>query len=315
MTPPPADEPRHSPAAPSGAGVLERLDTAMAAHLWHPRVTPFFVYILGLMLVGLARDAWPWSYPIGYGIQCALVAALLWRYRKLTPELTVSFHWLAIPVGVFVFAAWVWLGMWVSNFDRIGFHDLGRMTGDLLASWNDPSRLAPYADPAAKTFQHEMGGRAGTIALYMRLLGMSLLVPMFEELFIRSLMLRSLHSGRRTMLGLAQMFEDVPVVGEWFVETRLGQRVTHEPPVHFGQEFERTPLGALSVFGVAASTLVFGISHQPRDYAGVVVCGVAYCLLVGATARKGLGPVIWAHGITNALLWAYTVRTGDWRFL
>jgi len=25
--------------------------------------------------------------------------------------------------------------------------------------------------------------------------------------------------------------------------------------------------------------------------------------------------VIWAHCITNALLWAYTVWTGDWQFL
>ncbi len=267
------------------------------------------------MIVGLARDTWPWSYPIGYGIQCALVAALLWRYRRLTPEVTVKFHWLAVPVGIFVFVAWVWLGMWIANFDKVRFDGLGKMTSDLFAGWSDPQRLVPYHDPTAKSFQQEMGDRAGTIALYMRLVGMSLLVPLFEELFIRSLMLRSLHSGRRTMIGLLQMFEDVPVIGEWFSETKYGQRISHLPTTHFGREFEQTPLGALSVFGVAASTLVFLISHHPRDYAGVVVCGIAYCLLVAATARKGLGPVIWAHGITNALLWIYTVRTGDWQFL
>ena len=46
-----------------------------------------------------------------------------------------------------------------------------------------------------------------------------------------------------------------------------------------------------------------------------VVCGVAYCLLLMVTRKKGLGPVIWAHGITNALLWVYTIQTDVWRFL
>jgi hypothetical protein len=31
--------------------------------------------------------------------------------------------------------------------------------------------------------------------------------------------------------------------------------------------------------------------------------------------QMGLGPVIWAHGLTNAALWGYTLYTGDWRFL
>jgi hypothetical protein len=74
---------------------------------------------------------------------------------------------------------------------------------------------------------------------------------------------------------------------------------------------------------VAASTAVFMLVHGLRDWPAVIVCGITYCLLVGYTnnsrRRLGLGPVIWAHGITNGALWAYTVymhlnQGGDWRF-
>jgi len=86
-------------------------------------------------------------------------------------------------------------------------------------------------------------------------------------------------------------------------------------PLMFTREFNRTPFGVLSVFGVIASTFVFMLSHFPRDWPGIWVCGVAYCLLLAATRHKGLGPVVWAHGITNALLWVYTLNTGNWQFL
>ena len=45
------------------------------------------------------------------------------------------------------------------------------------------------------------------------------------------------------------------------------------------------------------------------------MCALAYCLLLSVTRAKGLGPVCWAHGITNALLWGYTVYYGNWQFL
>ncbi len=31
--------------------------------------------------------------------------------------------------------------------------------------------------------------------------------------------------------------------------------------------------------------------------------------------KLGLGPVIWTHGLCNASLWAWTIYSGDWRFL
>ena len=89
----------------------------------------------------------------------------------------------------------------------------------------------------------------------------------------------------------------------------------------FTKQFYETPLGKVSVFGIAASTFIFMLNHVPRDYVGCIMCGVLWCLMVKWTngeSRKrklGLGPVIWSHGLTNALLWWYTIASGDWQFL
>jgi len=46
---------------------------------------------------------------------------------------------------------------------------------------------------------------------------------------------------------------------------------------------------------------------------------LVWCALVWWTNRGshrlGLGPVIWSHAITNALLWGYTIWSGDWQFI
>ena len=148
----------------------------------------------------------------------------------------------------------------------------------------------------------------------LRLLGMAVIVPLFEELFIRSLILRSLHRAGPTGTGMLQVLLDLPFIGEGLIKTDAGKRASEQPPA-FGHQFHSTPVGALCVFGVFSSTFVFMINHLMRDWPGCIVCGVAYCLLLGATRHKGLGPVVWAHGITNALLWVYTLYTGDWQFL
>ncbi len=312
-------ETKPSPARPP----LDGLDRWMAAHPWHPRVVPLIVYLLMLALIQFVPDHPPVSYlqPVLYVMQCAAVLWLLWRYRRLLPELTFTFDWRAVPVGVGVFIAWVLLGwLTVGEFSQrwdallagepIGLIHYGSPPLDKPAlATNAADGPYDFRDPAM------MGLAVGWTALVLRLLGMSIVVPLFEELFTRSLLLRSFHNPRRTAIGLLHFFLDLPVIGDWLVHTRLGRRADAHGAV-FGPEFERTPLGALSVFAVAASTFVFMLNHTVRDWPGTIACGIAYCLLVGVTGRtKGLGPVVWAHGITNALLWAYVVATGDWQFL
>ncbi len=263
----------------------------MAQSPWHPRFLPFLAYV-GLLPLTSATLAWtPELYSVVYVVQCALPIWLLWRYRQLLPDLTLHFHWLAIPTGIFVAVAWIWLGHWmVDTF---------------------PSQ---FASQETTNFFTEMGPAFGWLAFSLRLVGMSVVVPLFEELFIRSLLIRSLHHFRTTAIGLIQIVQDLPILGEWLMHTSWGTRADSYPAV-FGPQFDRTPLGQLSVFGVTASTIVFAAHHAVRDWPGCVVCALAYCLLLSVTRQKGLGPVCWAHGITNALLWAYTLQTNDWQFL
>lgn len=313
-----SDPPSHPPAGP-----LHGLDRWMADHPWHPRVLPLIVYLVMLSAIGMVPDQPPWIclQPLLYLLQCGLVLWLLWRYRRLLSELTLTFDWRAIPIGVGVCIAWILLG-WLAAGEFAPRWD-AMMRGQPLAVMDygtppiDKPVLATSAadgpfdwrDPA------RMGLTLGWAALVLRLLGMSIVVPLFEELFTRSMLLRSFHSPRTTAIGLLHFLLDLPVIGEWVGRTKLGRRADAHAPV-FGPAFHRTPLHQLSVFGVAASTFVFMLNHGLRDWPGTIVCGVAYCLLVGWTGReKGLGPVVWAHGLTNALLWGYTLWTGDWQFL
>ncbi len=295
----------------------------MAAHPWHPRVLPLIVYLLMLSVIGMTPDTRPMVYlrPMLYVVQCGLVLWLLWRYRRLLPELTATFDWRAVPVGVGVCVVWVLLG-WLTA-GEFGVRWAAILDGQPMSlidygvpAVNKPP-LATSASDGPFDLRHPavMGATVGWIALGLRLLGMSIVVPLFEELFTRSMLLRSLSRPRMTAIGLLHFLIDLPVIGEWVGHTRLGRRAEAHEPV-FGPAFHRTPLGEVTLFGIAASTFVFMLNHGVRDWPGAVACGIAYCLLVGWTGReKGLGPVIWAHGITNALLWGYVVATGDWQFL
>ncbi len=326
----PAGNDQPAPLPEPALTLLGRLDAAMADHPWYPRFLPFIAYLFFLAAGQSISNAVPVAYPLVYALQCAVVIWLLWRYRKLLPELTLSFHWLAVPVGVGVFVAWVWLGMVIDEWDQVGRAGIGAFT-DSLYHWTlrpgEGTGLA-HEDGAAFSFVDDtaLGDSifvklgldenkpVAWIAFVLRLLGMSLVVPLFEELFIRSLMLRGLHQAKETRIGMIQVLQDFPGIGERIMLTKMAARANEHPPM-FEKQFRETPLGKLSVFGVLASTLVFTLSHAPRDYAGCVVCGIAYCLLLWSTRHKGLGPVCWAHGITNALIWVYTLHTGDWRFL
>lgn len=282
------------------ASVLASIDTWMASNPWHPRVVPFIVYLLFLPIIQLANGITLYAYPALYIIQTAVVAALLWRYRKLLPELTVRFHWLAIPTGVGLCAAWIALGLWMAN------------------TW--PSAFGPSEDEHYFTQAQNQSHTLYAIALGVRLLGMSLLVPLFEELFVRSACLRGMYSARKTGLGILQMLEDLPIIGDWLIDTKLGQRTANQPAM-FTQQLREWPVGKLTAFGVVASTLVFMVHHVPRDWPGTIACGLVWCALVwytnrpGSNRKLGIGPIAWSHGITNALLWAWCVYYNDWQFM
>lgn len=250
---------------------------------------PLAVYCAMLAAIDYVCAARPAMYPLLYVVQLGTCAWLLLRYRALIPEMTLRFHWLALPVGLGVAAAWIALGRAMSGDATVEPTVFERMP----ETWRWPS-------------------------LVLRLVGMSVIVPLVEEPFVRSFALRSLHRAKPTGHAIVQFACDLPLIGERLVGTDLAKRA-HARGSVMADEFHANPLGALSVFGVVMSTLLFMSYHLPRDWPAVVVCSLAYCALLAATARRGrfrgLGPIIWAHGITNAALWTYVIVTNDWRFL
>ncbi|MEO0514227.1 MAG: CPBP family glutamic-type intramembrane protease [Planctomycetota bacterium] len=335
----------------------EGFDGWVRSNPWHPRIAPFFCWIVFMTVAQFLPEAFTPAKPFLYIAQCVATLWLMWHYRKLTPELTLRFHWLAIPTGVGLLVAWVVLGYAMAG--ELGWRWTQAVAGQWDAAFGpaipydtlgvEPGRFGPDLDAEGGIIPHPIQDQIaatpvlGYLALGLRLVGMALIVPLFEEMFIRSAMLRGLHRPGPTFAGLLQFASDLPGVGDWISQTRAGQNANAQPPA-LTKQLNDTPLGAVTVFAIIASTIVFMASHQPRDWPGCIACGIVWCALVWwtnrprpqkgetwdtirirpehqddgtahNTGRLGLGPVAWSHGITNALLWGYTVMWNDWRFL
>lgn len=321
----------------------------MAENPWHPRATPFFVYMIGLLVGGLVHDGMfgtpelPLLIPFVYTVQVGIVVFLLWRYRKLLPELNIKFHWLAVPTGIGLCFAWVYLG-YASNW--LAHQLVGTPVGN-AAAWLVPTHeqvpaqagdwFVPDAQAStALSGTHGINDNRAALGdawywstMSLRLLGMSIVVPLFEELWVRSAVLRGAFSAGKTKVAFLQLASDLPIIGDWLSETKAGRDAAKQPPM-FTEQLKETAVGRISLFAVVFSTLVFMLAHARRDYAGCIACGVVWCLLVWWTnrpkkgetwadqpagGRYGLGPIVWSHGITNAALWYWTIHTGDWQFL
>lgn len=282
--------------------------------LW-PRVVPFFIWIFMMFLSSMVVRFSPWLQPPIYTLQIVLTLALLWRYRRLTPELNLKFHWSVIPSAILLTWAWIELGKLMVASELPVFS----------STLEGRHEFQQYHDLSPLLYHLSMG---------LRLIGMAVMVPLFEELFIRSGMLRALQRPGLTWRGVLQFLCDLPVLGDWLSGTDAGKRALAQPGA-FAEQFNRSPVGAAHWFGVLASTFVFTLSHVPRDWPGCLACGLVWCFMVWLTNRPqadphaepatgdvtmsrgglGLGPVIWSHALVNALLWGYTLKTGDWQFL
>lgn len=272
----------------------------MADSPWHVRIAPLMVYIAMLGPVGWLRDVQPWTYPLTYGVQCALTMGLLWRYRRWLVELNWKFHLSAVWVGSIVFVAWMVIGFGMMElFPR------------------------KFGSDAGYDYFAEMGEPVGWASMLMRLAGMTIAVPMCEELFHRSCTLRSFNSFRKTAIGSVNLLQDLPVLDDLIRHHDLAKRAGRHEMI-FSKEFERVPLGVISLWAMLASSVLFMFAHGMRDWPACIFCGFAYCLIVWWTNRGdrklGLGPAVWAHAITNAQIWIYTIAAHylgmpDWRFL
>jgi exosortase E/protease (VPEID-CTERM system) len=75
-------------------------------------------------------------------------------------------------------------------------------------------------------------------------------------------------------------------------------------------DFEKVDFRSLSLFSVIVSSVAFGILHGNRWLAGTIA-GVVYALTLRHRGR--IGDAVVAHGITNALLTAWVLLSGNWQ--
>ncbi|MEO0587290.1 MAG: hypothetical protein AAF078_06575 [Planctomycetota bacterium] len=328
----PSDAPTPPPGEAPSTGPLARLDRFMTDSPWHAYIVPFFVWIVCLAGLTFLSDDYPWAYPAIYVFSILAVGGLLWRYRKLTPELNIKFHWLAIPTGVGLLFAWIYLGF-LSTALVPWFEPAADAEENLIPTWFE-------------TVRTEQGPAFFWLCMSLKFVGMVIIVPLFEELFTRGLLLRAFYDRKRSMLGITQVASDLALVGERIAATDYGKKANAAGPV-LTDQLRSTPIGAITVFSVTLSTLIFMVNHSPRDYLGCIACGIVWCGLLywtnrglvaswkagelpegtvdpAASTRKpalGLGPIVWSHAITNAALWGWTLYrdyftdTPDWRFL
>ena len=124
-----------------------------------PRVAPFVLFLLLTGGESLVPQATHWIYPA----KVCLVGGLLIAYRKHYTEIQRRFTYLSLLLGLFVFVVWI---LPEGRYPTIGQAE----------AWN------PY----------QLGSSQAIIWIAFRLLGTAVVVPIMEELFWRSFLLRYL---------------------------------------------------------------------------------------------------------------------------
>ncbi len=255
-------------------------------------MAPWVIYMLLLSIALYARQWQAWTYVPIKLLQTAAVLYCVHRWRTLLPELSYRFHLAVLPVSAALVGGWIALNR-------------------IMLTWF-PALADGEPSYFERLYEHDV--RLFWFSAFAHLIAMCSAVPIVEELFNRSLLLRSFHRPGPTAIGIIQLLQDIPLIGDLLARTRWGAAAAEQPPV-FAREFAATPLGQLSVFGVAASTVVFMLVHATADWPGAILCGVTWCILLRRTRHLGLGPVIWSHAIVNLMLWLYVVSQQAWHFM
>lgn len=150
------------------------------------RSLPYLVPYALFGLLTYAADALPDLQSVIYIVKVFAVAAALWYYRRAYTELRVSLGpqtLVAMLVGVLVIVAWVGLDPYYPQSSE---------------EWRQLAQSGlqyfEHADKAEGQFNPYEPGQTvpPVVAIIFRLIGAVLLVPVFEELFMRSWLIRFL---------------------------------------------------------------------------------------------------------------------------
>jgi uncharacterized protein len=212
------------------------------------RILPFAVYLSFLAIAqaipsmtatSLTQSGWAgqidlWLYPLKTAAVMGLLIYFWPQYRELKDRIITgpSEAILTIAVGLLVYAAWIRMDWsWA-------------MQGDGAAQGYDPFR---------------MGTGTGIVLAAIRLFGASVVVPIMEELFWRSFLIRYLVSSK----------------------------------------YESVALGTFTAFSFIATVVLFGLEHDlwlAGMMAGVAYTGLLYytkrlwpCILAHAVTNFALG--------------------------
>ena len=225
-----------------------------ADHGWWPYVVPYLGFLL-LSEVGgrLPEAATPWMLLIKPAIVLALI--VWFRSRGAYPE-------------------------WRGQGARIGWAGGAQDVGVGLALtivWVLPFVAIPVLRPEpGGAFDPAMAGEALIpVILGVRLFGYALVTPIFEELFIRSFVMR--------------------VSEVWDTE----------------RDFRDEPLARYTLRSAIATTIIFTLGHVPWEW---WVC-VPWIVLSNLWFyhRKSLSSIMLVHGVTNAALLALAIWGGNRR--
>lgn len=128
-------------------------------------------------------------------------------------------------------------------------------------------------------------------AFVLRLLAAGLLVPVFEEVFIRGFVFR-----------FALQWDELSKhKANDALELALDECSVND-----------VPPGAWSWMAVILSTIVFALGHTVPEWPAAIAYGL---LMAGLYIwRKDLLSCIVAHGVTNIALALYVYQTGNWQF-
>jgi CAAX prenyl protease-like protein len=236
------------PESPSPSAPEATSSTAHDIQLALPYVLPMVGFLVLTAFEGLlpSQDGHPhplW-YPLGYTVKVALVTLLAWVCRSAWRDLKPWPGWtsqaVAIVLGLIVTALWVGLD---GHYPALSF--LGKR-----------SAFDPEVLPRIR--------RIGFFAV--RLYGLVLLVPLIEELFWRSFLIR------------------------WVIDP----------------DFERVPIGRVTPLAVAVTAVGFGFEHPewlPGILTGLIWAwllwwskSVSACVLSHLVANLALGIYVIATG-------------------
>jgi CAAX protease family protein len=213
-----------------------------------PHVLPYVVFLVITQVGGYFGLIGPVvAYPVKL-IVCAALAMTFIR-RGSYPELGTGLSWRLLPIdlvlGVAVF------GLWIA-----------------------PESIAWLQFGGSAYNPNEAGEALRIPMIVIRLMGAVILVPVIEELFMRSFLPR-------------------------FIDT-----------FEKGEDWRTRALGSYTIVSFVVTAILFGLAHH--RWAVGIATGLIYNGYF--LWRRSLWPIILVHAVTNLALGIYVLETGHWTF-